>query len=357
MSVLTPAVAALGAAALFGASTPVAKTLVGNADPVLVAGLLYVGSGIGLALVRLVRDRGFDFPPLSRRDAGWLAGAVVFGGVAGPALLMLGLARTDAADASLLLNLEAVFTALIAWVVFREHTHGRMVLGMGLIVAGGVVLAWPGARTVLPEPLGLAAIAAACLCWAVDNNFTRNVAANDALFVAGSKGLVAGVFNLALAFALGAEMPALPTAAVALLTGFLGYGASLVLFVLALRGLGTARTGAYFSLAPFIGAGVAVAAFGAPITLALVAAAVLMAAGVALHLTERHEHPHVHELLEHAHPHVHDEHHRHSHDFAWDGREPHAHPHAHAAMTHAHPHFPDLHHRHGHGPMPDPKSK
>jgi drug/metabolite transporter (DMT)-like permease len=348
MKIAAPVAAALGAAALFGASTPVAKTLVGDADPVLVAGLLYLGSGIGLALVRLVRDRGFVAPVLSRRDAGWLLGAIAFGGVAGPALLMLGLARTDAADASLLLNLEAVFTALIAWIIFREHTHGRIMAGMSLIVAGGVVLAWPVGRAAVSEPLGLAAVAAAGLCWAVDNNFTRNVAAGDALFVAGSKGLVAGAFNLALAVALGADLPALSTAAVALLTGFLGYGASLVLFVLALRGLGTARTGAYFSLAPFIGAGLAVTAFGASMTLPLAFAAVLMAAGVALHLTERHEHAHAHEPLEHTHSHVHDEHHCHEHGFAWDGREPHAHPHAHAAIVHAHPHFPDIHHRHEH---------
>jgi drug/metabolite transporter (DMT)-like permease len=349
MRVVTPVTAALAAAALFGASTPIAKALVGNVDPLLLAGLLYLGSGIGLALARLVRDRGVTSPALSRRDAGWLAGAIVFGGVAGPALLMLGLARVDAADASLLLNLEAVFTALIAWLVFREHTHGRIVFGMALIVAGGVVLAWPGGGARLSDPIGLALVAAACLCWAVDNNFTRNVAASDALFVAASKGLVAGVVNVTLAVALGAPLPAPATAALALVTGLLGYGASLVLFVLALRGLGTARTGAYFSVAPFIGAGLAVAAFGAPVTLPLVLAGVLMAVGVALHLTERHRHAHTHEPLEHAHSHVHDEHHRHSHDFAWDGREPHAHPHVHAALRHDHPHFPDLHHRHGHG--------
>ncbi len=339
--------AALGAAALFGASTPVAKALVADVHPVVLAALLYLGSGIGLLAFRAkawLRTGGTGLAP---RDWPWLAGAIAFGGVLGPVLLMLGLARTSAAGASLLLNLEAVLTAVIAWVVFRENADRRIVLGMALIVAGGAALAWPdeagGAGLT-----GALLVAGACLCWAIDNNLTRRVSGGDATFIAGAKGLAAGAVNLAIGLALGGRLPPPGTLGAALVLGLLGYGLSLVLFVIALRGLGTARTGAYFSTAPFIGAAVAIAGFGEATSPAFWLAAALMGAGVWLHLTERHEHAHAHEPLEHAHPHRHDEHHRHEHDFAWDGREPHTHPHRHTALTHTHPHYPDLHHRHGH---------
>jgi len=341
--------AALGAALLFGASTPFAKLLVGEIAPILLAGLLYLGSGIGLWAMRIVRDRGLVAAELSRGEWAALAGAIASGGIAGPVLLMVGLTRTSAADASLLLNLEAVLTAAIAWVVFREHTERRMVLGMALIVGGGVVLAWPGEHAVPGgSALGALAVAAACLCWAVDNNLTRRVATADATFVAATKGLVAGIVNLGVALALGARLPNLGAAAGAMTVGLIGYGISLVLFVMALRGLGSARTGAYFSTAPFLGAAIATWALHEPTSWGFWAAAALMIAGVWLHLTERHEHAHTHEALAHTHAHRHDEHHRHVHEFPWDGREPHTHPHEHASLTHSHRHFPDIHHRHRH---------
>lgn len=340
--------AALGAAALFGASTPFAKALVGDVPPILLAGFLYLGSGIGLWVVRLVRDRGFRPATLSLAEWPWLSGAIATGGVLGPTLLMYGLTRTSAADASLLLNLEAVLTALLAWVVFRENADRRIVLGMALIVAGGVVLAWPqgsAGRTSLP---GALAVAGACLCWAVDNNLTRKVSAIEPIFIAGTKGLVAGVTNVGLALAFGAMRPSAALIAAAATVGFVGYGISLVLFVLALRGLGSARTGAYFSTAPFVGAAIAIAVFHEPTSPAFWVAAALMATGVWLHLTERHEHEHTHELLVHTHSHRHDAHHQHAHAFAWDGSEPHTHQHRHEPLTHSHPHYPDIHHRHGH---------
>ena len=341
--------AALGAALLFGASTPFAKQLAGDISPILLAGLLYLGSGIGLWLVRLIRDRGFAAPGLPARDWPWLLGAIASGGVLGPVLLVMGLAHTSAADASLLLNLESVLTAVLAWVVFRENADRRIVLGMLFIVAGGLLLAWPGhSDTPSSSTLGSLAVAGACLCWAVDNNLTRKVSAADAVFIAGTKGLVAGMTNLALAMALGATLPAWPRMAQAMSVGLAGYGVSLVLFVLALRGLGSARTGAYFSTAPFIGAVIAIAGFHESSTMAFWLAAALMGAGVWLHLTERHEHLHTHEPLDHTHRHVHDEHHRHAHDFPWDGVEPHSHPHRHAPITHSHPHFPAVHHQHSH---------
>jgi len=345
----TAILAALGAALLFGASTPFAKALVGDVPPMLLAGFLYLGSGIGLWIVRLVRDRGFRPTDLSRAEWPWLSGAIAVGGVLGPTLLMYGLTRTSAADASLLLNLEAVLTALLAWGVFRENAGRRIVLGMALIVAGGVVLAWPsgggGGRTSI---LGALAVAGACLCWAVDNNLTRKVSATEPIFIAGTKGLVAGIANAGLALALGTARPASALVVAAATVGFVGYGISLVLFVLALRGLGAARTGAYFSTAPFIGAAIAIAVFHDATSAAFWIAAALMAAGVLLHLTERHEHEHTHELLVHTHSHRHDSHHQHAHAFAWDGREPHTHEHRHEPVTHSHPHYPDIHHQHGH---------
>jgi drug/metabolite transporter (DMT)-like permease len=342
---------ALGSALLFGMSTPLAKTLVGGVAPLMLAGLLYAGSGLGLALLLTGRRlRGVRVPSMSwprRREWLWLAGAILFGGVAGPVALMYGLVTSAASTASLLLNLESVLTALLAWFLFRENFDRRIALGMLAIVAGGVVLAWaPGTRGEASS--GLALIAVACLCWAIDNNLTRKVSANDAMVIAGLKGLVAGVVNLGLALLAGQALPPIGMLGLALAVGFLGYGVSLVLFVLALRHLGTARVGAYFSVAPFFGAALAVVVQGDSITFQLVAAGVLMAFGVWLHLTEHHEHLHAHAPQEHAHAHSHDEHHRHSHDFAWDGREPHSHRHVHAPLVHAHAHFPDVHHRHPH---------
>jgi len=340
--------AALGAALLFGASTPFAKLLSIDISPTMLAGLLYLGSGIGLWAVRLVRDRGVASPHLRPAEWAWLIGAIAVGGVLGPMLLMFGLTRITGAAASLLLNLEAVLTALLAWVVFRENADRRIVLGMGLIVAGGVVLAWPARGSAGGATSGALAVAAACLCWAIDNNLTRKVSGSDALFIAGSKGLLAGTTNLLLALLFGASLPNGATTVAAMVIGLLGYGVSLVLFVVALRGLGAARTGAYFSTAPFIGAAIAIAAFHEPTSLAFWAAVALMAAGVWLHLTERHEHKHTHDELVHTHSHGHDVHHQHAHAFAWDGREPHTHEHRHEPLTHSHPHYPDIHHQHGH---------
>ncbi|MGE5638938.1 MAG: DMT family transporter [Clostridia bacterium] len=337
-----PVASALAAAALFGASTPAAKTLAGDIHPILLAGLLYAGSGLGLGLFLVLRGKWVRLP---RADWPWLAGAIASGGVLGPVLLMVGLAATSAASASLLLNLEGVFTALVAWFAFRENFDARIALGMALIVAGGALLALePGALG--GGAVGGACIAGACLAWAIDNNLTRKVSGGDAALVAALKGGIAGAVNLSIGFAAGATWPGLERAALAAGTGMLGYGVSLALFVAALRDLGAARTGAYFSTAPFVGVAVSLLILGeAPAPLFWPALA-LMAAGVWLHVSERHEHEHVHEPMEHEHRHVHDEHHRHAHEAAWDGAEPHTHSHRHERMVHRHPHYPDLHHRH-----------
>ena len=341
---------ALASAILFGVSTPVAKLLLGGGiSPWLLAGLLYLGSGVGLGLVHLVGRRLGRAPreaSLRRSDLPWLGLVVLSGGVIGPVLLMVGLATTPASSASLLLNLEGLATMLIAWVVFRENVDRRLLAGAAAILAGAVLLSWQGhAGGIGP---GALAIAGACLAWGIDNNLTRKLSAGDPVQIAFIKGLAAGATNLALALAAGAGFPSMSGIAGAVSVGFLGYGVSLVLFVLALRHLGAARTGAYFSTAPFIGALLAIVMFDEPIDIDLIAAGLLMGVGVYLHLSESHEHEHAHEALQHEHRHVHDAHHQHRHGPDDPGGEPHTHRHRHAPMRHRHPHYPDLHHRHGH---------
>jgi drug/metabolite transporter (DMT)-like permease len=340
---------ALTAAALFGMSTPIAKVMIGAVDPWLLAGLLYLGSGLGLAGLRFVlsRRRAAAEAPLSRRDAPWLAGAVLFGGVAGPLLLMIGLSQTGAAAASLLLTTEGAATALIAWFAFRENFDRRIAIGMALIVAGAALLSWQGGGRPADLP-GSIAVVGACIAWGIDNNLTRKVALADPVQIAMIKGLAAGPINIGLALAQGAALPTPAVAAAAALVGFVGYGVSLALFVVALRHLGTARTGAYFSTAPFVGAACAVPLLGESLSAQLVVAGLLMGAGVWLHLSEHHEHEHLHERLEHTHRHHHDRHHRHAHAPGDPQGEPHSHHHVHAPMRHSHAHAPDSHHRHGH---------
>ena len=340
-------VCALGAALLFGATTPLSKLLLGSVDPLLLAGILYLGAGFGLLLIQGIRA-GLGLPAneasLKRGDLPWLAAVVVFGGVAGPLLLMLGLIHTGASSASLLLNLESIATMIIAWVVFRENVDRSLMMGAIAIVAGAAVLSWGG--TGLRMNWGGLLIAGACLSWGIDNNLTRKLSSADPVQIAAIKGIAAGAVNTCLAFSLGAGMPDGGFIAAGAAVGFLGIGVSLVLFMLGLRHLGTARTGAYFSFAPFVGAILSVAMLGDAVSVQLMASAILMAIGLRLHLSERHEHEHVHVALEHEHRHVHDAHHQHADEGAV--AEPHAHWHRHDVMRHKHPHYPDLHHRHGH---------
>ncbi|MES2684370.1 MAG: EamA family transporter [Pseudomonadota bacterium] len=335
--------AALGAALLFGAGTPVAKLLLQGLNPWLLAGLLYLGSGLGMTLYR--RISGATSVRLSKSDMPWFAGAIFSGGVVAPVLLMFGLSGMPAAGASLLLNAEGVFTALLAWFAFKENFDRRIALGMVAILAGAVILSWPS-ELHLAALWPALAVLAACFAWGLDNNLTRKVSLTDASWIAAVKGLVAGSVNLLLALWLGSALPAALQLASALLLGFFAYGLSLALFVVALRHLGTARTGAYFSVAPFFGALLAVA-MGEVWTSSLLIAGGLMALGVLLHLTEQHRHAHSHEPIEHEHAHIHDEHHQHEHA---DGLavEGHSHRHLHTALRHDHAHYPDAHHRHGH---------
>ena len=336
--------AGLVSAVLFGAGTPLAKFLLGSVSPWMLAGLLYLGSGLGLGLFRIIQRS--DRVRLAKGELLPLSGAIAFGGVAGPVLLLFGLSGMPATGASLLLNAEGVFTALLAWFVFRENFDRRIALGMVAIVAGAVVISTPTGAALGPVWPSLA-ILGACLCWGIDNNLTRKVSLTDATWLAAVKGGVAGPVNLILAFALGARLPSAPSIAGAMVVGFFAYGVSLVLFIVAMRHVGTARAGAYFSIAPFFGALLAVF-LGATITVPLVVAAALMAVGVGLHLTERHEHEHTHEAITHDHWHVHDEHHRHDHPQPVATGIRHKHVHTHDPVTHSHEHYPDAHHRHGH---------
>lgn len=340
---------ALVSAFLFGASTPLAKALLGDISPWLLAGLLYLGSGLGLFALDRIQRMAMHEPveaPLRRADLPWLAATVLTGGIIGPVLLMFGLSGTPASSASLLLNLEGVFTLGIAWLIFRENVDLKIGLGAAAILLGALLLSWHG------EFGGVSwsalAIAGACLAWAIDNNLTRNLSNADPLQVAMIKGLVAGSVNTVLAIILHASWPAVWVIGAAGTIGFFGYGVSLTLFVLALRHLGTARTAAYFSIAPFVGAIIAIVGFGEPMTLAFILAAALMMLGLYFHLAECHEHEHRHEPIIHEHSHIHDAHHRHRHAANDPPGEPHTHSHVHARLAHRHPHYPDLHHRHSH---------
>ena len=341
---------AIASAVLFGASTPFAKLLLGEGiSPWLLAGLLYLGSGIGLGIIHLGRRAvglASAEAPLRQADMPWLALVVLSGGAIGPVLLMIGLTTTPASSTALLLNLESLATMVIAWVVFRENVDRRLLVGAAAILAGAVLLSWQGG----PGKFGLGAIAiaGACVAWGLDNNLTRKLSAADPVQIALIKGLVAGTVNLAFALMAGAHPPTFSAFEAAMLVGFLGYGVSLVLFVLGLRHLGAARTGAYFSTAPFIGAILAVAMFDEPITTRLIGAGFLMVIGLYMHLSEAHEHEHEHEAIDHEHRHTHDTHHRHSHAPNDPLGEPHSHWHRHVPMIHKHPHYPDTHHRHEH---------
>ena len=339
------AVLALASAALFGAATPVLKPLAGSLHPVLLAGLLYLGSFLGLAVARVLRRRASAEAPLGRAHLAALAGAVLAGGVAAPVLLVWGLSGLAASAASLLLAAEAVLTVLLAALLFREAVAVRIWVASLLILGAGALLAWTPQLAVPVSPHALAVLAA-CLLWGLDNNLTRGISLADPYAIAMWKGLAAGTVNTAIGFLLA---PAAPQGSwlVALGAGALGYGASLVLYVLAMRHLGAARTAAHFGTAPFFGAALSVALLGEPVTPVFSAAFALTAAATWLVLSERHEHEHPHEALEHEHRHVHDLHHQHVHQ-GDENPEPHTHRHRHEPMRHEHPHFPDAHHGHRH---------
>jgi drug/metabolite transporter (DMT)-like permease len=340
MPVLNALIAALG----FGLSAPLAKLLLDAVTPLFLAGLLYLGAGVFLGVTRVVWRRPTSGRPMTRRDRWILAAVVLVGGVLAPPLLLWGLERSPATTAALLLNLEVVLTVVLAGVVFGEHLGPRVGIAAVVMALAGVVLSWTPESPAIAG--GAVAVVLASGLWALDNNLTRLIAESDPLLIVQVKGLVAGTVNSLLAVGTGQPWPAPGTIALALVLGAVSYGTSLVLFIVAMRHLGAARTGAYFAVAPFFGAAGGLV-LGEPVTTSLVVAAALMAGATWLLVHERHGHVHGHAAGMHAHVHVHDAHHQHAHE-GWEGPEPHSHPHPTGPLEHEHPHTPDIHHDHGH---------
>jgi drug/metabolite transporter (DMT)-like permease len=341
--------AALGiaAATLFGASAPISKRLLPELGPLRMAGLLYLGAGIALSVYGLVRptSKKMREARLDRRDLRLLVGITVTGGIVGPVLMLAGLARVSGLVGSLLLNLEAPFTILLAVAVFREHLGRRAGLAAAAIVGGGLLLSWRSGE-LYADPLGVVAIAGGCLAWGIDNNLTQRLSLKDPVAVVLWKTLGAAACTLTLGLALRPTLPGPAVVGAAMLLGSLCYGASILLDMYALRVLGAAREAAYFATAPFVGAALAVPVLGDRFGAGEVGAAILMATGAWLLVREKHAHVHAHQPIEHEHMHVHDEHHRHAHPEPVI--EPHAHLHHHEPLEHEHPHVSDLHHRHRH---------
>ena len=348
---LYPKLLAMLAAVLFGASAPLSKLLLGDITPVLLAALLYLGCGFGLLILRgarslTARHDGKE-AGLARRDIPWLVGAIIAGGVAAPVALMIGLAVTPAATASLLLNFEAVATGVIAAVAFKEALGRRIWTAVALITAASIMLTWDTSGA-WGFSAGAAAVVLACVLWGIDNNLTRNISAKDPLSIVTIKGIAAGTVSLVIALSAGSGFPGAQAVAAALTLGFVSYGTSIVLFVLAMRSLGAARTSAFFGSAPFVGVVMSLILFkewpGVTFALSLP----LMIAGTVLIFRERHAHVHRHQALEHEHRHTHDdEHHGHC---ARRGRSTKSTPTATRTrkLEHGHPHTPDIHHRHAH---------
>lgn len=343
---LYPMIQALLAAALFGFSAPLAKLLLGEVEPVVLAALLYLGSGLGVLIFRLVQPS--SEAQITRADGKWLAGALFAGGVAAPIVLLFSLRATAASTASLLLNFEGVATSLIAALVFKEAVSGRALWALGCVTFASILLSWDnsGQWGISPGALG---ILAACVLWGIDNNLTRNISAKDPLMIVLVKGLGAGSFSLVLAFILGNAFPGLTVVLGALLLGSLSYGLSIVLFIRAMRGLGAARTSALFGTAPLAGVALSLLLFrDSPSSLFFIALPLTLVAMFLL-LREQHGHLHIHEAITHEHRHRHDDgHHTHDHPGMTSPSLTHSHVHTHQRLEHEHPHLPDIHHRHSH---------
>lgn len=336
---------ALLAATFFGASAPIAKLLLGDVSPILMAAFLYLGSGTGISLVKLTqRMRSKDVEAgIKRADLPWLAGAIISGGIIAPIVLMISLQNTPASTASLLLNFEGVGTTLIALFFFRESIS-RKALGAIIVITLASIFLSTDFDSSWGMSLGAFGVLLACVLWGVDNNFTRNISAKDPLTIVAWKGLVSGTFSLILGLSLGQKLPALITIVSILLLGFLSYGLSTMLFIYSMRGLGAARTSALYGTAPLAGVLLSIVIFGEFPSFLFIIAAILMIGGALLLINEQHEHSHVHTALFHEHSHKRDDP-AHGHD---DAEGVHSHEHEHPAEEHAHDHMPDIHHRHGH---------
>jgi drug/metabolite transporter (DMT)-like permease len=334
---------ALLAAVFFGASAPIAKLLLGDVPPILMAAFLYLGSGTGISLIKLYqratrkqKEAGIKSP-----DVKWLAGAIISGGILAPILLMISLKNTPASTASLLFNFEGVGTTLIALFFFRESIS-RRALGAILAITVASVFLSTNFQSGLGFSLGAIGVISACVLWGLDNNFTRNISAKDPLTIVAWKGLVSGTFSLILGLSLGQRIPAITSILSILLLGFLSYGLSTMLFIYSMRGLGAARTSALYGTAPLAGVLLSIVIFKDPLTLLFGIAAIMMVAGTLLLANEEHAHFHIHMPVVHEHRHMHDdEFHGHGNE-----RDAHSHEHEHPQTQHEHGHMPDIHHRH-----------
>ncbi|MCL5036860.1 MAG: DMT family transporter [Chloroflexi bacterium] len=353
MSYLIPFIYVILAAVLFGASAPVAKLFLTEVKPLPMAAFLYLGSGTGLIIFKIIskiagRKKNTE-ASLRKKDIPFLIGAIVAGGIAGPVLLMMGLRVTPASTASLLLNMEAVATALIAAALFREAVGRRVWAAVGIITASSIILTLDinGGWGFAP---GALAIIGACILWGLDNNLTGCISSRDPVQVVLTKGIFAGTFSLLLAFCFKDPIPSASVVAGIMILGFFSYGLSIVFFVLAMRHIGAARVGALFGTAPFIGAILSFIIFRNTPDIFFLIAMPFMVIGAVLLLTEKHSHNHVHTACFHDHGHNHDDsHHEHEHpdeDIPIDSY--HSHSHSHEIFSHEHSHLPDLHHRHEH---------
>ncbi len=336
---------ALLAAIFFGASAPIAKLLLGDISPIFLAAFLYLGSGGGIALLKLTqRIRLKDLEAgIKRTDIGWLAGAIISGGILAPIALLVSLQTTPASTASLLLNFEGVGTTLIALIFFKEAISRRAWTAILVITLASIFIS-TDFKSGFGLSLGALGIILACFLWGADNNFTRNISGKDPLAIVAWKGLVAGTFSFFLAWFLGNPFPSVTTVLGTLILGFISYGLSTMLFIRSLRGLGAARTSALYGTAPLAGMILSIFIFRESPSVLFIIAAILTIGGALLLINETHAHSHVHTVVFHEHSHRHSDL-GHTHD-VMDGI--HSHEHEHIAEEHEHDHLPDIHHRHGH---------
>lgn len=352
-SKIYPITMALLAAALFGASAPLTKILLGKLDAIPLAGFLYLGSGLGLLIMQLiistVKAQEGKEAPLKSQDFPWLLGAIVFGGILAPIILLISLNKTPASTAALLLNFEGVATTAIAVIFFKEDAGKSVIGAIILITIASIILSWDFSNH-WGFSISAIGVLGACVCWGIDNNFTRNISAKNPFTIVIVKGLVAGSFSILLALTLKLQIPSIGIVLSAMTIGFFCYGSSIVLFVFALRSLGSARTSALFGAAPFIGSLLSFVLLGDSLNKMFLISFPIMIIGTILLLKEKHEHLHKHETDEHEHSHRHDDgHHNHNHEgLPMDVHEKHSHLHKHEAIEHAHSHSPDIEHRHVH---------
>jgi drug/metabolite transporter (DMT)-like permease len=346
---LRPVIIVIISAALFGISAPLAKSLVEGMPATELAGLLYLGAFLGLGIFTVVQRMARThrrYERIARKDVKWLAGSIVSGGVVAPILMVTGLTLISGFTASLLLNLEGVFTALLAVTFFRQREGKRLWAALLIMTLASVLLTYDPSNGAFRIE-GTLFLAGAMLFWGLDNNLTQKISGKDPVQISMTKGAVAGTSSIAIAFVIGAPMVFGTGVLYALILGAFSYGASLVLFIMALSKMGSARTAALFAIGPFIGAAVSIPLLGERLEWMMFPAVAMMAAAVWLITREKHAHEHRHTEVTHAHPHGHDDpHHQHHPGELVAGS--HSHLHTHEEMVHSHAHWPDTSHQHDH---------